>query len=1112
MNDSLQQAEGNLPVCAASFPGAVSQKKAISTRGRSRWYLRFPQCAPLAFVLASTVGWIGCQNSPSCGVQNTTITGPSTVAVGSQVQLALGNSCDPSESGVVWSAAPAGYLSVDGNGKVTGISATPQGSPVTITANASSTGLGTFTAMMTVTGSTLQTIAVTDADKGSAGTGATDQFTATGNYADATTQDFTKLVTWTSGTPAVATIAQSTGLATTLTVGTSVMTASYTIGSAAPITGSETLTVAGVAPTLTSIAVSPASASVAVGLTQQYTATGTYSDGSVKTITNGLTWTSSPASVATIDSSSGLATAVSAGSASIVAMVGSVASPGATLTVTGLSLVSLSVIPAKAFIQTGKTQPYTAIGVFSNGTQQTIGTGVVWTASPASVVTIDNNNGLATGVAPGTGTIVAKDGSVTSPPVTITVLPASRYLVDLPSAGPFGVEAIVPGTGQLRARGTAPRAANTFVVLPGGKNIVFVNEATGTLSNYSMSAGGEMAHVGTDVTNPNWSGQNYASICVDPLGRFIYVADYLSELWEIPIDSSGNLGTPVLALSNLSNPSAIAVDPSGVYLYAVTSNQTQTKVNSYTIGAGGTITATAASSVPAAGAIVQLVVSPAGSFIFGLEQTGEVIDAFSVSAGILTSVTGSPFSISSGGTPQTIAIDPTGSYLYLTEAAEATTTGGNTDGLFGFTIATGGQLVPMQSGTSFPVGQFPAGIATDSAGQFLYVANNSSGEIWVYSIAGASGELAKVSAIRTAYPSAIGIVSGPTGLTFTPKQLYVTNSTVSGTITQFTIAPATGMLSNLSAPVASGINPQTVTTDPLGLYAYAGGTGSNDLSGYSISATGLSLLPGSPYTSGTQPTGLTVDLSGSYLYATMQGATDHTVWVYDLVAGVPTNGSAVVDTDAQPVSITGEPSNQFLYVANYAGHSINMYQIYGDTLIPDGSGNGSLSVGLSQNSIIVDPSGRFAYSADPLSNEVWEFSIGTNGLLTQIGSRPAGPSSSTPGASLVVAEPSGKYLYATNQSLSQIFVFGIDPKSGLLTPIQGPLSDGEVANLGMGNQITGLVVDISGKYMYCVYSTSPGAGSIAIYSIDLTSGFLTLVGSEPYVQFATGITTTGTVQ
>lgn len=85
-------------------------------------------------------------------------------------------------------------------------------------------------------------------------------------------------------------------------------------------------------PILASISVSPASPSIAVGVTQQFTATATDSSGNAMTGVT-FTWGSSATSVATI-SSSGLATAVSAGTTQITASASGVTSSADTLTVT----------------------------------------------------------------------------------------------------------------------------------------------------------------------------------------------------------------------------------------------------------------------------------------------------------------------------------------------------------------------------------------------------------------------------------------------------------------------------------------------------------------------------------------------------------------------------------------------------------------------------------------------------------------------------------------------------------------------------------------------------------------------------------------------------------
>jgi hypothetical protein len=88
-------------------------------------------------------------------------------------------------------------------------------------------------------------------------------------------------------------------------------------------------------PVLQSITMSPSNPSIATGQTAQFTVTGHFSDGSSQTLTSGVTFSSSNTSIVTI-SSSGLASAVAAGSAMITAMDGSL-TVSTTLTVTAAS-------------------------------------------------------------------------------------------------------------------------------------------------------------------------------------------------------------------------------------------------------------------------------------------------------------------------------------------------------------------------------------------------------------------------------------------------------------------------------------------------------------------------------------------------------------------------------------------------------------------------------------------------------------------------------------------------------------------------------------------------------------------------------------------------------
>ncbi len=140
------------------------------------------------------------------------------------------------------------------------------------------------------------------------------QLTATGTYVDGTTQDFTKVVDWSSSTPSAATVGYQTGLVSGITAGKSPVTITATLG---PDSSSTQLTVTDA--TITSITITPASPSVAVGATQQLTAMGKFSDGSTQTLLNAV-WSSSNPAVAAVNAL-GLVVSAGPGTATITAQL-----------------------------------------------------------------------------------------------------------------------------------------------------------------------------------------------------------------------------------------------------------------------------------------------------------------------------------------------------------------------------------------------------------------------------------------------------------------------------------------------------------------------------------------------------------------------------------------------------------------------------------------------------------------------------------------------------------------------------------------------------------------------------------------------------------------------
>src|SRR5205807_2061972 len=155
----------------------------------------------------------------------------------------------------------------------------------------------------------------------------------------------TTQVTWASATPAVATITAA-GLATGAGTGTSTISATMS-----GITGSTVLTVT--AAVLQSIAATPANPSIAKGLTEQFTATGTFSDSSTSDVSGQVTWSSATPGVATI-TAAGLATGAGTGTSTIAATIGSVT--GSTvMTVTAAVLQSIAVTPLTPNLLNGQT-------------------------------------------------------------------------------------------------------------------------------------------------------------------------------------------------------------------------------------------------------------------------------------------------------------------------------------------------------------------------------------------------------------------------------------------------------------------------------------------------------------------------------------------------------------------------------------------------------------------------------------------------------------------------------------------------------------------------------------------------------------------------------------
>ena len=281
------------------------------------------------------------------------------------------------------------------------------------------------TTVLTVSPALLESIAVTPASV-SLGLLGTQQFAATGTYSDGSTQDVSSSVTWTSATPTLVSITSPGGLAQALGYNAGISITASETNAAGTLITSPAATVLVPPPTLLSITVGPPTISLAAGYTQQYTATGNYSDGSTQNLTATATWASSTPAFATI-TAGGLASSLTIGTTTISATSGTVVG-STTLTVTAPVLVSIAVTPASVSLGLNATEQYTATGTYSDNSTQVISSSVTWTSGNTTLVSISSSGlaqvlGTSNVAIPITASETNSAGTlITSPPAWLSAL------------------------------------------------------------------------------------------------------------------------------------------------------------------------------------------------------------------------------------------------------------------------------------------------------------------------------------------------------------------------------------------------------------------------------------------------------------------------------------------------------------------------------------------------------------------------------------------------------------------------------------------------------------------------------------------------------------------
>jgi 6-phosphogluconolactonase (cycloisomerase 2 family) len=396
----------------------------------------------------------------------------------------------------------------------------------------------------------------------------------------------------------------------------------------------------------------------------------------------------------------------------------------------------------------------------------------------------------------------ATSGSVTETP---TAVGAATYTLACTGAG---------GNATQSATLTVNAPASQGFVYT--LDSVLNTSGLGNISGYSEGASNGALSLlsgspyGDSLNEPN-------AIAVDPQMKLLFTlgasagSQPTGEITAFTIDpSTGSLSSPIMTTPAVA-PDWLAVGPSGKFLYV---SHHAGSISSYSIAANGALTEIAGSpfTLPAANCGLfceatadQIVYDAQAKTLYVESDYGWVVGTYTVdtTTSALTWVYNEP----TGAGPSAVTTDMTGMFVYVTNAP------GKSVSAYSVTTAatSGGVAEPLTpiTGQPFTSGGTPVSLAVEPTNHFLYVLNQGDNTISVYTIDGGSGALAQITgspfAITGGSTGADQIVVDPSG-----KYVYVVSQSYNGSIggvTQFSIDIATGALTQVTAtPVSPGNN------------------------------------------------------------------------------------------------------------------------------------------------------------------------------------------------------------------------------------------------------------------------------------------------------------------
>ncbi len=221
----------------------------------------------------------------------------------------------------------------------------------------------------------------------------------------------------------------------------------------------------------------------------------------------------------------------------------------------------------------------------------------------------------------------------------------------------------------------------------------------------------------------------------------------------------------------------------------------------------------------------------------------------------------------------------------------------------------------------------------------------------------------------------------------------------------------------------------------------------------------------------------------------------------ELTSFIQDVGSSVdpgIQFEPHPHSIVVSPDNRYAIVSDLGLDKVFIFRFDAQTgrLSPPDPPFATVYPGGGSRHFTFDPSGKFGYQLSEMSGTVdvfaWDSSKGTLTAVQRVQTVPHDFFGGNHSAEIEV-HPTGKFLYESNRRTKSeeerapdtIGVYSIDPKTGMLTPVEQSLTGGIMPRF--------FTIDPTGAYLLAANQIS---NNVVLYKIDAATGRLSKTGAE----------------